>query len=385
MIAETTSNSAAVSPSAARPADSHPAGLQDADSPSTPGDFEFPTDTDLARALDLPSEGQPTSPDSATAPESDDADATALTGDATAPAEEGNADAAEATPPADDAAAPGDAASAAGAEPDNPATTTADKAPVEAVQARINELTAARKSAEEEAARLREQLAARDARDAGRLDPGALAEIDDPAKLAERKAQWSKLNAWAARHLNADEATLGDKTYSRDQVAEMFAQTSELLTTAAPAREQFLAQRAQVESYVAQAYPWAADIHKGDGAVLQREFEKLPALRLLPNGRLLAADAFVGGALRNAGITVDARLIERLKAEQTKAKPTTAARPATAGAAPVRRLPPSAPARPGTLPPRTPPTQAVRKAALQRLERDSGSTRALEDAIAAAL
>lgn len=395
MIATTTQTSAAPSTSAAPARASHAPATQEADT-GTPGldGFEMPSAADLDAALAeispesrtasaLPADAADDSaPDDGTADDAAPASADDASGD---PAPEGaaatDADSADAASDAS-AAAPGDAATATGST--SPDSATLPKVP-EGVQTRINELTAARRSAEERVAALTEQLASYQARDAGRFEPDVLETIDDPATLDRQKTQWSQLHRWAAQNLTAPEAKLGEKVYSTEEVGAIFAQTSQLLTEAAPKRAAYLAERAHFDHATAQIYPWAADTKSGDGAALHRALTTIPELRRLPNGRLIAADSLVGLKLRDAGIRVDDTLIERLAKEQARTAKTTsapAARAATsAPVAPVRRLPPSAPARPGSVPPRIHGRDAAKQATLKRVNQGNAS----EDEIAASI
>lgn len=394
MIATTTQTSAAPSTSAAPARTSHVPATQEADTGNTGLDgFEMPSAADLDAAIaEISPESRTASaptadaaddsaPDDGTADDASPVSADEASGDP-APEEAAATDAESADAASDaSAAAPGDAATATGST--SPESATLPKVP-EGVQTRINELTAARRSAEERVAQLTEQLASYQARDAGRFEPDVLEAIDDPATLDRQKTQWSQLHRWAAQNLTAPEAKLGEKIYSTEEVGAIFAQTSQLLTEAAPKRAAYLAERAKFDAATAEIYPWASDTKSGDGEFLHRALTTIPELRRLPNGRLIAADSIVGLKLRNAGIKIDAALIERLAREQVrtaKAAPAPAARAAAGAPAPVRRMPPSAPARPGTVPPRIHGRDAAKQATLKRVNQGNAS----EDEIAASI
>lgn len=381
MIAEPTTTSAAPSTSAApAPASQAPA-PQEADT----GNLLGLTDADIASALaELDPEARTAEPAPAEpAPDSDPAPAPAAT-EPEAPAADEDPDAAPAAS-ADAAAPTGEAAPSAEPPPSDPAAEK--KAVPEGFQRRIDELTAARRTAEERVAQLEQQVSALTARDAGRYEPDVLEAVEDPATLEKQRSQWQSLHTWAARHLNAPEAKLPgtDKTMTPEEVANLFASTSTLLNEAAPRRAAFLQERARLDAATNQVYPWASDIKDGLGAALHQGLKELPELRRLPNGRVIAADALIGQALRNTGVRVDDALLKRLAAEAKRAPAPAAGtpRPGTAATQPPRRqpVPPAAPARPGTVPAR-PTSSAQAQAAHRRVSRGDGSEEALAASIA---
>jgi len=385
MIATTTQTSAAPSTSAAPARTSHVPVKQEADTGTGLEGIELPTEAEMAAAL------AEISPESRTAPATDNDESTTDETDAgeaspeAEPAElspEALAEAAAAAASEPTAATPGETAEDSGPAPTDAAA--APKVP-EGVQTRINELTAARRSAEEQVATLQSQLASYQARDSGRLEPDVLEAIEDPDTLERQKTQWNQLQRWAAQNLTAPEAKLGEKIHSTEEVGQIFAQTSQLLTESAPKRAAYLAQRAHFDQATAQIYPWAADPKSGDGEFLHRSLQALPELRRLPQGKLIAADSLVGLKLRNAGIKIDDSLIARLKAESARTAKTSAGAKAPSPAAAGRRVPPSAPARPGSMPPRAGHREAAQQSALKRVNRGDGSEQALAASIATLL
>jgi hypothetical protein len=386
MIATTTQTSAAPSTSAAPARTSHVPAKQEADTGTGLEGIELPTEAEMAAAL------AEISPESRTAPANDNDESTTDetdAGEASPEAEPGAELSPEALAEAAAAAASEPTAATTGetAEDSGPAPTDAAAAPKvpEGVQTRINELTAARRSAEEQVATLQSQLASYQARDSGRLEPDVLEAIEDPDTLERQKTQWNQLHRWAAQNLTAPEAKLGEKIYSTEEVGQIFAQTSQLLTESAPKRAAYLAQRAHFDQATAQIYPWAADPKSGDGEFLHRSLQALPELRRLPQGKLIAADSLVGLKLRNAGIKIDDSLIARLKAENARTAKTSAPAKAGSPAPAVRRVPPSAPARPGSMPPRAGHREASQQSALKRVNRGDGSEQAIAASIATLL
>lgn len=366
------------------------------------------TSADIALALGLTPEGQETDSDDESADDgADDSSADDL---ATAADEhldsaddDASTDDTAATDESDDAAAEGDAA----AEPGESTTTeeSADTAtegepPAEAkagrknevFQQRINELSAERRSAQEEAAQLREKLSTYQARENGALDATALDTVDTPEELHKVRQRYIGLQKWAMA--NPDGGKMpdgkgGETEFSREEVAHIHAQAFERLNSDVPRREQYLNHRGAAEQEALRSYPWLSDRTKGDGQMVQKAIEAIPFLRQVPSYRIIAANAYVGEKLRRAGIQVDDALIARLTKEQAAkatGKPAASngsAQPHRPAAPPPRA--PAAPGRAGSLPARRAPAQAQIRAQEKRMVSSSGSVDSIADSIAAKL
>lgn len=326
--------------------------------------------------------------DSAHLDQHDEQEAAAEAADELAGDNEAGAEAEATTDEATAAAADGEGeATGEAAEPEQPAAssdTEGDKPKVpEALQARFNELTARAKGAEEQLAAAREQLASYRARDEGALQPEVLDHLDSPEELASAQKRYSALLSWAIKH--PDGGTLGDKEYSAEEVREMHAEAQTLLAEAIPARRGYLEQRQAADRDAVNFYPWLKDTSKGAGAMVSQAIQQIPAIRRLPNHRLIAADAFVGQVLRQNGIAMTDDLLRSLvaarKAGAKGAKPGSAPAPRAQSAA----KPPAAPGRAGVLPPRQTPRAAAAKVAQQRVRAGSGSEDDLAASIAAKL
>lgn len=363
-------------PPAASPAAESPAG-------ATTGTDTFSKSVLLAE-LGLSPEGH------FQAPEVPPADAGSAAADqAPAPVAEAEAAADEPAPQPEAAAAESESTEpAASSEPGEASGASEENPPAEPpeeeetkspLQQRIDELTAGRKSAEEQAARLREQLAEAQARASGALEASPLAMIDNLPTLQMKRDQLVILHQWALE--NPDGGTMPGKeggepiAYSREEVARIQGQTFRLLNREVPQRAAYLQARAQADSVALQSYPWLKSVGTGYGAEVQQAIEQVPVLRSLPGYRLITANALIGEKLRAAGIRVDEALIARLRREQGAAAP----------AKPVPPKAPSAPARPGTVPPRTAPKASLQRSAARQLAANPGSQDALESAIAAKL
>lgn len=337
------------------------------------------TAADVAAALGLLPEGQEADGDE----EGDTQDqGAAPVGADTA---EGDDDQDDTPDKSEEGADPGDTAPAAGESTttEEPGEATEAKPKNEHFQQRINELTAEKKGAQEEAAQLREKLSTYQARESGGLGDSALEAVESPEELRQIRTRYFNLQKWALA--NPDGGSMpdgkgGETEFTREEVARIHAQTFELLNESVPQREQYLTQRAGAEAEAARSYPWLSERTKGDGLAVQQAIEGLPIIRKLPGYRLVAANAFVGEKLRRAGVTVDDALIARLVKEQQAKKPAATARPA---ALPPRA--PAAPGRTGSIPPRRTPAQAEIRAQEKRLSSSSGSVDDLANSIAAKL
>jgi hypothetical protein len=203
------------------------------------------------------------------------------------------------------------------------------------------------------------------------------ATVTDPGELAAREISLSKLHAWALR--NEDGGKLGDLDISRADVLELKAATFEAIHQLIPERRQHLAEVARADGEALTAYPALKDANAPEAQAVAKTFRDIPALRAVPQAKLLAADAAVGAQLRAAGIKIDATTIAKLKAGQPAAPGTPAA---------PRQQPPRAPtsaARPGVLPPRSTPNASALKSATARLSSGNGSVDDVASVIAASL
>lgn len=261
------------------------------------------------------------------------------------------------------------------AETEKPAE--AEKPKHEAFQARIDELTARAKGAEEQLQAAQEQLASYRARDQGELTPDVLDHVETPEELSKAEARYNALVQWAIR--NPDGGKLGDREYTAEEVRDLHANVHTLVTEAVPRRREYLGRKQQAEAEAINFYPWLKDTSKGAGAMVRTAIEQTPAIRRMPNYRLAVADAIVGQALRMQGIQLNDTLLARLAAEAkaSSSKPKAGAKPQVQG----QPKPPSAPARAGVLPPRLSPRAAAAKASGNRLRQSDGA----EDDLAASI
>lgn len=264
-------------------------------------------------------------------------------------------------------------------------------------QKRIDELTERGTKAEQEAAQLREQLAA--AKAATPPDPlnpfnriETEAELDAAVAREESFMEWVMLNEGNPDGAYMDDGKGGQVHFEPEQIRQMKVSTYRILRTASQRRE-FIRQRVSREAEAVAAYPWIRSTKDGLGAEVQSIIEARPYLRQSPDYRTFAADAVLGAKLRTAGLKLDAQGLASLLKGRALRAPAAPVQPGIAGAAavaaarasvpaPVRRLAPS-PARPGSLPPKLTGREAVARQATRALAAGNGSVASIEDSIAA--
>jgi hypothetical protein len=269
------------------------------------------------------------------------------------------------------------------------AETEAPKKPAP-VQARINELTARAKSAEENLSKATERLASFEAEASGRYDPGALEHIDSTEQLNKQRSRIVALHQQLLRSpqgidLPDPKDPKNTLSYDAQGVADMLGHTFRLLQEDVPARSDYLRQKAEAEAQAVTAYPWLKDTRSESTLRVQGAIEKNPALRRIgPNYRLVAADAMIGQMLREAGVEVTPATIAKLKG--TARAPATSAVASTAAARPaLRKTPPAAPSRAGVIPARTTARSAGAASAQKRLNKSDGNMNDVASFISASM
>jgi hypothetical protein len=267
-------------------------------------------------------------------------------------------------------------------EPAAPAATPS--AELTALQTKLDEATAATFARETELAAAREKLAAFEAESTTRTDAGVLDTITDLDSLAAQRSRFVNLYSWAVKH--ADGGSLpdgkgGELELSREEVANLQADAYTLVQDGIPKREVFLRAAAAREADALNAYPWIKETTRGIGAEAAKLLASAPALRRLPEAKLLAADSVIGARLRAAGVVLDEATLTKIIAAHTK--PAAGAKPAALSMPP--RVPPASPSRPGVVPPRTRGNESAVRAAAQAMQRTRGSQQSIEASIAAKL
>jgi hypothetical protein len=393
-----TTKSAAPSNPAATPAVSRPAPANG--SPNPEPDYALPSAAEIAALLptsrveptgkgelDEDDAGDDITPIAET-PEADEAEAEDAP-EAEAP--EVDADDAEPTAEAETEAEP----SAEGEAEAEAETEAPEKPEPSRFQKRIDELTERGTKAEQEAATLREQLAA--AKQAAPPDPlNPFNLIDTEAELAAAVDREESFMEWImANEANPDGGDLADGKggtvhFEPEQIRQMKVSTYRILRTAEK-RRAYIQQKVSREAEAVAAYPWLRNAKDGLGAEVQSTIEARPYLRQSPDYRTFAADAVLGAKLRAAGLKLDSQGLASLLKGRALRAPAAPGQPGIAGTAavaaaraqaPVRRMAPS-PARPGSLPPKVTGREAVARQANRALQSGAGSVASVEDSIAA--
>ena len=232
----------------------------------------------------------------------------------------------ESEDPAEDVSEADDAKSDAEEEQDEDEESE-DDVPREKIQRRIDKLTAARKSAEEKATALAaeaEEAKAKVAEYEAQLNEAArpvlsptadnpLADVDTQDALDAKIKSAQEVRRWALRHTDGAEVKKPDGSTTwidSDQVKDYLVKADDVLTLHAPARQQWLAQRAPAVEAAKNLFP---DIFK-KGTQMHQAFtatvKQAPELLKLPQ-----AEYWVGLALLG-----EQTLMAKQGAEAAKAK-----------------------------------------------------------------
>lgn len=397
--------SAAPSKPSAAPAVSQAAkGNSGSETGNQAGDFDLPSGAEIAALLNTstePAGSESDEADAAELPADTDADDSTAETPAEAPAAEAEAEAeTDAETDSDDPAAESeDSAEKETQTEADPAAESEEDAdgPKSRTQKRFDELTAARKDAEREAATLREQLAAASHKAPDPLNPFALvdteADLETAVEREEQFMEWIMGNESNPEGADLPDGKGGTVHFEPEQLRQMKVNTYRVLRGAEKRRE-FLREKATRETAAVASYPWLRSTKEGPGAEVQQLIEARPYLRQSPDYKLLAADAVIGAKLRAAGLKLDEKGIAAL----LKGKPLAATAPKAAGpagalalatartlpAAPIRRAGPT-PGRPGTLPARLSGREAAQRNAGKALQASGGDLDSVSTSIAAKL
>jgi hypothetical protein len=176
----------------------------------------------------------------------------------------------------------------------------------DAVQKRIDKLTAQRKSAEEKAQALEAELSDLKAKFAAPApvtpspqDP--LANVESEQELGRRLDLSRTAKSWAIQHLDGGEVDLGDgKTQFLDgtQVKTLLARAEDMLSVHIPRRQQYLAQKRDFDSQAKRIYPSLFKPGTNDHTEFTTWLNVFPECRRYPDIALIVGDAIMGRAIR---------------------------------------------------------------------------------------
>ncbi len=215
---------------------------------------------------------------------------------------------------------------------------------------RIGKYTARAKAAEEKAAaavkRAEEAEArARDAEDKNprqvAFDPGSpLANIFTAQDLNKQVDVAWKMKRWADEHPDGDTVEEGGKSkdYSAEDIRRIRLHAEEIIHHHAPARKEFLAQRAQHNAAAVKQYPWLNDKTSPEYQLAAEAYRIAPWLGQVPDGTMFVAQWVRGYQAEQAELQAKSK--PKPKATIPAAKPKT--QPSTPGAAPAKPKGPEA-------------------------------------------
>jgi hypothetical protein len=180
----------------------------------------------------------------------------------------------------------------------------------EAVQARIDRLTAARRDLEDSVnaltkknADLESKLSNAGARGPARTSEDPLGDIVSYEALERRFLDAQQAKIWALQNLDGgsvllNEATGETRELSGQEVKHLLAHSDDLLTRMIPKRKQYLDARVDFDR---QADSYYADYRKPESElsrVLNTWVQMFPEMTRFPDFRLIVADALVGQKIR---------------------------------------------------------------------------------------
>ena len=182
------------------------------------------------------------------------------------------------------------------------------KQETDAVQKRIDKLTAQRKSAEEKAATLEVELA--DLKGKFQAPPpvaptpsSPLAGIETKAQLQERVKLVLRAKSWAIQNLDGGNVDLGEgKTKFLDgpEVKQILANAEEMLSLHVPQRDKYIDAKADFDSQALKSYPSLFKAGSADNQEFVSWLTVFPECRKYPDIALIVGDAIMGRKVRLA-------------------------------------------------------------------------------------
>lgn len=198
------------------------------------------------------------------------------------------------------------------------------------VQKRIDKLTAKRKQAEEEVAKLREEMEAlkQQVQSAPQSDPAAtsvndasspfesLQTKDQVAKELEN-ARWLKYKCME----NPYGFVLGDKEYGQEDVTRMLVNATKAIEEQLPAQLNKIAAREHIEPIATKHYPWWNKPESKEYQVAQSVIRAFPKLATYPDAKMFIGD-YVRGYMAREGQVAQTPQKVQAKAPVLPVRPT---------------------------------------------------------------
>lgn len=198
------------------------------------------------------------------------------------------------------------------------------------LEKRIDKLTRRRKEAETLAESLKtenEQLKADiEKRSVIKLEAtpeDPLSDLDDVTELEAKVSAAKKVRAWALQNPDGATVTNADGTeryVDRAEMAKFIAQTDALLSDHAPARREYLRERAAILPEAKATYPALFKAGSEEHQVLLDTLKRVPSLKRLPGYELVIGDALAGMKLRHASAQSKSDPAKAATAKQSSAK-----------------------------------------------------------------
>ena len=173
---------------------------------------------------------------------------------------------------------------------------------IEAMRKRIDKITAARRTAEEERdalqienASLKSKLGLERNPIASPNDP--LADVQDEAGLNARVQNAQQIKAWAMKNLEGGTLPDGkgeEVEFSAEQVRDALSKADAVLTVHAPARADYLKVSKAIEEQALERYPELKNAGSMDSKVAEAVMRELPELKRFPNWRMVVGHIVAG-------------------------------------------------------------------------------------------
>jgi len=182
------------------------------------------------------------------------------------------------------------------------------KQETDAVQKRIDKLTAQRKGAEEKAAALEAELT--DLKSKFQAPPpvaptpsSPLAGIETKAELQERVKLVLRAKSWAIQNLDGGNVDLGEgktKWLDGPEVKQILANAEEMLSVHVPQRHTYIDAKSDFDSQALKAYPSLFKAGSVDNKEMVSWLTVFPECRKYPDIALIIGDAIMGRKVRLA-------------------------------------------------------------------------------------
>lgn len=174
------------------------------------------------------------------------------------------------------------------------------------VQKRIDKLTAKRKEAEEEIAKLKTEVESlkqsmttqkpvEQIPDTPHSDLNTIAEIEAEIAQARQVRDWAEANADGFTQTDAE----GNEThYDPAQIRQIKINAMKAIETTLPQRYQYIQARDQIETIVAKEYPWWKDKSSKERQIAEQFLSAFPQIKKFPDYKMVIGDYLRGVRLR---------------------------------------------------------------------------------------